>query len=1170
MPNETMEQLQINSFHSGVVRFRDHLDLGENKTRVLNMLPDGSTYMTGFLDKDENREWLGDKFFGENGLLDEDSQVSLYNSNSKVSDLFQFDNATPEELWGNKYKNVSDPGKKEILYMGEIYKKTASMDSDVRISPVTLEGIQKDESVLCVQSKETMNSMSAMSDEYKAARKCNSLEFGGALDDFSRKAEKENKQLPFQIAGEAKVKNDRLVESGKKLLSALKDGSADINSDETLKALEEYRKASEEYINTYGIANSEALEAAKRMDRTVQNTIEKEKEYQNKLNNDLLVNENGKMFKDATLEERESFCDNLEEKGLIDEHDYTAAEKEYASSELKQMNANELVGKAAGKGNNKNAANAGNYILGRFDDNVNHGVEPDAYDVARVKNFDANVDYLSQNKSFQKMVNEKGLQYTKETWPEVEKESDAIREQFRKENAEFEEARKSKEKDKPAEEKDYSDKVADAFDKLDNGTKEEKNKAINEVARESIDIAADTKENYEELQYNLNNGDLGAAMENAGNLYEQGKKVLKAAIKNSGSAMKNYEEYNRDPNGFSKKFEDVELDEETKQKMQDRLGIDPGDGKISGQGEDSDPATEMEKAKKSKEDNPTEREYIEGKDPKDLDGKYNRYSERTVDRLIADDPDFGRKLADAMAVEKVEKKSPRIEKEVKKEKEAGKDKEAEKEKEKESKKETDKKKLTEEQHKALGKNLARERLAVYKLKDKPKGYEKNGKPDSEKVQCVTQLVASNYIKQHPEEFKNSEEMDQFTQKCLSNKEFKAALLRISEEKSGEEILELVKDKKIGATLKEAMEKNAQNPEDSKTKQYYKDAAKIKVPRVQKDPKTKTDPKEIKKAEEEKKEKEKAKEKEKEKDKDKEKNDPEKEKDKPEEKTKEQKEEEKKNDAKDTEIYEKVRKDGAKVFKENKVLEGKKKDAAYSQLENGRMGNNFVDKLTEKYKEKFAGKEDERIKKQRQRILGEKDTDKDKDKEKDKQKDKTKSAKANKEEAARKNLSEEQLEGLKKHEAKGRVATDKLKKEPSGYKKDGKVNSEKIKSMTQAVATNYIKKHPDKFKGVGDMNNFVKDFYANQTVKAAMLSIADKYSGEEIAKLIESKKFSSVLEEEIQNMKKTPKTPEERKQKRGYMQAAEKLRTPVFEEDIEAQNKLNMQNFQQKSMPGLAM
>jgi thiamine biosynthesis lipoprotein ApbE len=70
------------------------------------------------------------------------------------------------------------------------------------------------------------------------------------------------------------------------------------------------------------------------------------------------------------------------------------------------------------------------------------------------------------------------------------------------------------------------------------------------------------------------------------------------------------------------------------------------------------------------------------------------------------------------------------------------------------------------------------------------------------------------------------------------------------------------------------------------------------------------------------------------------------------------------------------------------------------------------------------------------------------------------------------------------------------------------------------------------------------------VKAALLRVADKYSGEEIVDLIHNKKFAKEFEKALEETKKKPENAEERKEKRKYSQDAEKLRVPVLKEEIE--------------------
>ena len=83
------------------------------------------------------------------------------------------------------------------------------------------------------------------------------------------------------------------------------------------------------------------------MDKSVTNlsnvtgeVIEKEKVSQEKLNSNLMVDETGKTFSEASLKEKQDLCKDLEEKGMADEHDPVSAEKDYVQEELKGIRHN--------------------------------------------------------------------------------------------------------------------------------------------------------------------------------------------------------------------------------------------------------------------------------------------------------------------------------------------------------------------------------------------------------------------------------------------------------------------------------------------------------------------------------------------------------------------------------------------------------------------------------------------------------------------------------------------------------------------------------------------------------------------------------------------------------------------------------------------------------------
>ena len=107
------------------------------------------------------------EFFGR--YYTDVSVDSLLDINKTISDLFLIDGKTPEELWGEKYKNVQDAADKELYYRTEIYRAILHQEKDIKVRVYELENnkLKETQTVTLLPNKDKLENLLNSYEMYK-------------------------------------------------------------------------------------------------------------------------------------------------------------------------------------------------------------------------------------------------------------------------------------------------------------------------------------------------------------------------------------------------------------------------------------------------------------------------------------------------------------------------------------------------------------------------------------------------------------------------------------------------------------------------------------------------------------------------------------------------------------------------------------------------------------------------------------------------------------------------------------------------------------------------------------------------------------------------------------------------------------------------------------------
>ena len=220
-----------------------------------------------------------------------------------------------------------------------------------------------------------------------------------------------------------------------------------------------------------------------------------------------------------------------------------------------------------------------------------------------------------------------------------------------------------------------------------------------------------------------------------------------------------------------------------------------------------------------------------------------------------------------------------------------------------------------------------------------------------------------------------------------------------------------------------------------------------------------------------------------------------------------------------------------ILVQNHVLEGKKLPKALKQLESGKLGEDLVNSIKAVYRNEMKKSKDLNIKAENTEL-------------------ETRMAEQGlirSEEKQKEYASAKEMQTAYIREAK--AERDSLAAEEKGFMKDGKVDQEKIQKIIKAVAGDTVERNRGKFLTKESITNLEKSFYQRKDFKMGILSLAEKYTGSELAKMIKDNDFARNLNEALRENAKTisqeemKKHPELATQKYNLVKAAGNLKVP---------------------------
>ena len=362
----------------------------------------------------------------------------------KTAMLFKFDGKTPEEVFTEEAA-IEDPKEREEALNNAIKNELANGTKTVTyVEPEVLTDgkLAPGRELLIKEDPAKLQKLSDAQQKYEMVLDQHLLEFNNLKEEFGKTQNlpKANFDGKSQEGSEYYRNVTSSLNNCIRMLEDMKSGKRTYSSDKLEGAYNAFKTACDEYVkNRQGtlfgpITDNGKIRLGLGSTGSVKadNMMKEINEAAAGISSDLVVDEKGTTFNRLLANQQKEYIDKMAEKGLVKKQPLDELENKYVTDELKKINTMEYVHQDyTGRKNEKYLTAARDVILGRHFDIVNHGAKATKYDLARIRNFDLQVNDLSTNAAFRNMIDKQGVKETTKKWPEVEKNTDFLRSQIR-------------------------------------------------------------------------------------------------------------------------------------------------------------------------------------------------------------------------------------------------------------------------------------------------------------------------------------------------------------------------------------------------------------------------------------------------------------------------------------------------------------------------------------------------------------------------------------------------------------------------------------------------------------------------------------------------------------------------------------------------------------------
>ena len=362
----------------------------------------------------------------------------------KTAMMFKFDGKTPEEVFTEEAA-IEDPKEREEALNNAIKNELASGTKTVTfVEPEVLTDgkLAPGRELLIREDPVKLQRLYDAQQKYEMVLDQHLKEFGNLKEEFGKTQElpKANFDGKSQEGSEYYRNVTSALNTCIRMLEDMKSGKQQYSSDKLEGAYNAFITSCEQYVkNRQGTLfgpitdngklrlalGAEGADKAYKMMKEVN-------EAAAEISSDLVVDEKGTTFNRLLANQQKEYIDKLAEKGVFKTLPPEEVENKYVTEELKKINVADYIHRNySGKKNEKYMTAARDVIIGRHFDIVNHGAKATKHDLARIRDFNMQVNSLSNNSAFRNMIDKYGVRETTKKWPEVEKNTDFLRTQIK-------------------------------------------------------------------------------------------------------------------------------------------------------------------------------------------------------------------------------------------------------------------------------------------------------------------------------------------------------------------------------------------------------------------------------------------------------------------------------------------------------------------------------------------------------------------------------------------------------------------------------------------------------------------------------------------------------------------------------------------------------------------
>ena len=437
-------QVLVQSQYNALWSFRRYREPNERDEALLAIPDDNPQAMKDYLENPDNLNRLNALY--NKSVLDNQSKEIQNYMGIQTSELFLIDGKKPEELWGDKYKDVTDKKQKETLYRLEIYKSALKGDAKIqcRVFGVDTNGEYYEEKpVLLFDTKENMEKLPENLARMDAGMKSFMIDTDKMAEELSK-----TQDVPTNnFNGNRKEGSDYykdMVEALQKCRKALSDEynhKRDYSDKEIESFIKDYKEKCQIYhekrkglfARPFTDRGKQRLKLSEKGVVLADRMMSEYKRLKAGISGDLMCSPRGETLTDATYDMVSKEVRNLQETGFCGEKNAEKAEKEYAKEQGKKVNTlNLVIDPIEGDLKPEEYENAKRVILGIHFEKTKENETFDLYDLSRINNFEENVRELAENPTFNRMYQQLGEEETIRLWPDIEQDMRDIKAQCEK------------------------------------------------------------------------------------------------------------------------------------------------------------------------------------------------------------------------------------------------------------------------------------------------------------------------------------------------------------------------------------------------------------------------------------------------------------------------------------------------------------------------------------------------------------------------------------------------------------------------------------------------------------------------------------------------------------------------------------------------------------------